>query len=168
MKKYVLFIISFLVIFILNGCIHMPQKIEKHIKKNCDFSMIDTCFFDLRKALKIDYDTMYVFNSLIPLTGVQNILGIDNYGKSNNPEQTLIGYDSEMCRVVLVKNHKVVYEDEYHYNNYNTKLLYNKFFIVKGQGIFDGNFIDVKGYIYTGYIFKVTKINDKYLVHPNF
>lgn len=103
--------ISSLVILMLNSCIHTPRKIEKYIKKHCGLEMTDTCYIDLRKALKTDYDTMYVFNSLIPLTGVQNIIGINDYGKCKNPEITLIGYDSEMCRIVLVKNNKVVYED---------------------------------------------------------
>ena len=91
---------------------------------------------------------MYVFNSLIPLTGVQNIIGINDYGKCKNPEITLIGYDSEMCRIILVKNNKVVYEDEYHYNDYNTKFSYHDFSIVNGQGIFDGSPNRVSGYIW--------------------
>ena len=159
---YVLFFISFLGVFMLNSCTHTPQKIEKYTKKHCGFETTDTCYIDLRKALKTDYDTMYVFNSLIPLTGVQNILGIHDYGKCKNPEITLIGRDSEMCRVILVKNHKVVYEDEYHYNHYDTKLLYHDFMLVKGHGIFDGGHIEVEGYMSTNYIFKISKTNDNH------
>jgi hypothetical protein len=119
----------------------------------------------MRKVLKVDYDTMFVFNSLIPLTGVRNILGIDNYEKCKNPEITLIGWNSEMCRIILIKNHKVVYEDEYQYRDYNTYLDYDEFTIVKGQGIFDGGAINVEGYMYTEHIFKITKTNNKrYLV----
>lgn len=164
MKKYILILISSLVILMLNSCIHTPRKIEKYIKKHCGLEMTDTCYIDLRKALKTDYDTMYVFNSLIPLTGVQNIIGINDYGKCKNPEITLIGYDSEMCRIVLVKNNKVVYEDEYHYNDYNTKISYHDFSIVNGQGIFNGSPIKVSGYICIDYIFRVIKTSDKHYI----
>ena len=168
MKKYFLFLISFAILLMLGSCTHTPQKIEKYIKKHCNFATTDTCSIDLRKALKTDYDTMYVFNSLIPLTGVQNILGINDYGKCKNPEITLIGRDSEMCRIILVKNHKVVYEDEYHYNHYNTKLFYQDFTIVNGQGIFDRNSIEVTCYMCTNSIFKVIKNSDEhYLVEKN-
>lgn len=157
-----MFFISFLAFFMLNSCTHTPQKIETYVKKYCNFKANDTCFIDLRKILKLDYDTMYVFGSLTPLTGVRNIIGINEYGKSKNPKIDLIGYDSDMCRIILIKNGKVVYEDEYHYRNYRTRLLYENFHIVKGQGIFDGNSIDVKGYICTNHIFKVTKHGNKY------
>lgn len=165
MKKIFLIITISLVISILNSCTHFPGKIEKYIKQHCDMEESDTCYIDFRKVLKIDYDTMYVFNSLIPLTGVQYILGINDYGKCKNPEITLIGKDSEMCKIIFVKKNKVVFEDEYYYNHYNTKLIYQDFSIVNGQGIFDGNNVVVRGYICTDYIFKVIKTIDKcYLV----
>lgn len=164
MKKHILILIGSLVILMLNSCTRMPEKIEKYIKKHCDLEMTDTCYIDLRKALKTDYDTMYVFNSLTPLTGVQNIIGINDYGKCENPEKTLIGHDSEMCRIILVKDNKVVYEDEYHYNDYNTKFSYYDFSIVNGQGIFDGSPIRVSGYICTDYVFKVRKTRDKHYI----
>ncbi len=168
MKKYILILINFLIILMLGSCIHTPKKIEKYIKKHYNLGTTDTCYIDLRKALRLDYDTMYVFESLTPLTGVQNILGIQDYGKCKNPEKTLIGHDSEMCRIVLVKNNKVIYEDEYLYNHYSTKLSYRNFNIVKGQGIFDGSPIEVSGYMCVNYIFRVTKTSDQYyLVEKN-
>ena len=72
----------------LNSCAHTPQKIERYIKNHCDLRTVDTCFIDLSQALETDYDTMYVFNSLIPLTGIQNIIGIKDYGKCKKPEMT--------------------------------------------------------------------------------
>lgn len=165
MKRFVLVFINSLIIMVLSSCTHTPLKIEKYIKMHCDLEIVDTCYIDLRKALKTDYDTMYVFNSLTPLTGVQNIIGIKDYGKCKHPETTLIGNDSEMCRIILVKNHRVVYEDEYRYNDYDTKLSYHNFDIVNGKGIFDKNLIRVSGYVYTNHIFKVIKTSDKhYLV----
>jgi hypothetical protein len=159
MKKYILILISFLIILTFSSCVHTPQKIEKYIKKHCDFEIIDTCYIDLCKALKVDYDTMYIFNSLIPLTGVKNILKIENYYASEND---VTGYDSEMCRIILIKNHKVVYEDEYHYNDYNTELLYDDFTIVNGRGIFDGSPVNVSGYMCTDRVFRVIKIGNKH------
>lgn len=163
--KIKLAFISCLVMLILNSCIHTPRKIERYIERCCDIEMTDTCYVDLRKALKTDYDTMYVFNSMVPLTGAQSIIGIKDYGKYQNPETILIGNDSETCRIILVKNNKVVYEDEYHYNQYNTKISYQDFCIVKGQGIFDGNSVEVCGYVSTKHMFRVTKINNILYVH---
>jgi len=134
MKKIFLIITIPLMFLILNSCVHTPRKIERYIKRHCDMEKYDTCYIDLRKSLKVDYDTMFFFNSLIPLTGVQNILGIKDYGKNKNPEITLIGKDSEMCKIILVKNNKVVFEDEYYYDYYNTKIFYQDFSIVNGQG----------------------------------
>lgn len=159
MKKYVLIL---LVVLILVSCNHTPEKLEQYIKVHCNFENADTCYIDLSKALKIDYDTMYVFNSLTPLTGVRNIIGIKDYEKCKNPETALIGHDSEMCRIILIKNKNVVYEDEYYYSEYNAELLYDKFKIVNGKGLFDGSSIEVDGYMCANHIFKVVKTKNKY------
>ncbi|MFV0599031.1 MAG: hypothetical protein ACK5M0_04815 [Bacteroidales bacterium] len=152
MKTHSLFLFV-LGIFILNSCTHTPAKIEKYINKHCDFSKTDTCFIDLRKAL-VDYDTMYVFDEFTVVTGVRDIIGITDYPAKENE---FVGYDSEMCRIILVKNHKVVYEDEYHYWDYNTSLDFWEFSVVKGQGIFDKTIVEESGYRCINYIFKVTR-----------
>ena len=161
MKKNILFLIGFLTVFLLNSCLHTPDKIEKYVKKHCDFDKTDICYIDMRKALKVDYDTMYVFKPFTPLTVVQNILGIGDYGKSKEPETTLIMYDSHKARIVLTKNHKIVYEDEYYYKEYNTELFYWIFTIVKGQGIFDGSPIEDDCYMYTNPIFEVERLKNE-------
>ena len=160
MKNNAIVLIGFIVVLMLNSCAHTPQKIERYIKNHCDLRTVDTCFIDLNQALETDYDTMYVFNSLIPLTGIQNIIGIKDYGKCKNPEMTLIGHDSETCRIILVKNNKVVYDDEYNFNDYNTKISFRDFSIVYGEGLFDGSIVKVSGYIYLDQIFMVTKKSD--------
>lgn len=152
MKMHFLFV---LVIFIINGCTHTPTKIEKYINRHCDFSKSDTCYIDLRKAL-VNYDTMYVFDGFTVITGIRNIIGIKNYPAKENE---LVGYDSEMCRIILIKNNNIVYEDEYHYWDYNTSLHFQSFPIVKGQSVFNNKIGEEYGYRCTSYIFKVTRID---------
>ena len=73
---------------------------------------------------------------------------------------TLIGHDSETCRIILVKNNKVVYDDEYNFNDYNTKISFRDFSIVYGEGLFDGSIVKVSGYMYLDQFFMVTKKSD--------
>jgi len=157
-----LFIIGLFAMFCLNliGYNSTPEKIERYIKKHCNFDNTDTCYIDLRKALKVDFDTLYIFNEATPLTGVQNILGINDYGKSKNPEQTLIVYGFNMRKIILLKNNKVVYEDEYHTRGYNTTLYHYGFTVVTRTGVFDGSPIEVEGYMYANHIFKVEREKD--------
>ena len=75
-----------------------------------------------------------------------------------------VGYDSEMCRIVLVKDRKVVYEDEYHYWNYNTEILYSDFDTIEGIGSFDGKPFKDFGYISTQHFFKVINKDSYYYV----
>ena len=152
MKANSIFLLA-LGVFILNGCTHTPTKIENYINKHCDFSKNDTCFIDLREVL-VDYDTMYVFDEFTVETGVRDIIGITDYPAEENGT---VGYDSEMCRIILVKNHKVVYEDEYHYCDYNTSIDFREFPVVKGQCIFDNTIGEESGYRYINHIFQVIR-----------
>ena len=103
---------------------------------------------------------MYVCHSLIPLNGVQNIIGIKTYGDAEDPYTALIGSDSEMCRIIFIKNKRVVYEDDYYYYEYKLDLQFEKFRKISGYGIFDGNLAPVYGYICTKHHFTVSRVSD--------
>lgn len=156
-------IIILLIAIICVGCTHTPQKIEKYISRHCDINANDSCIIDLRKALDVDYDTMYFFDSFTIETVVHNIVGIEDY-RNYKDDMRRVGYDSEMCRIVLVKDRKVVYEDEYHYWDYNTEILYSDFDTIEGIGSFDGKPFKDFGYISTQHFFKVINKDSYYYV----
>ena len=144
---------------------HFPEKVERYISKHNILNDQGKGELDLREVLDIDYDTIYVFYSLTPLNGIQNIIGIKTYGDAEDPYTALIGSDSEMCRVILIKNNKVVYEDEYYYSHYKLQVLFETFYEVNGCGIFDGNLAPVHGYMCTKHHFTVSRVSDdKYMM----
>ena len=139
---------------------HFPEKVERYISKHNILNDQGKGELDLREALDIDYDTMYVFYSLTPLNGIQNIIGIKTYGDAEDPYTALIGSDSEMCIVIFIKNNKVVYEDEYYYSHYKLQVLFETFYKVNGCGVFDGNPAPVQGYMCTKHHFTVSRVSD--------
>lgn len=139
------------------SCSHTPTKLEKYINNHNLLKDTSDASIDLRDALKTDYDTMFVFDSFTPITGVKRIIGIPDYGYSDNPETALICSDSEMCKIILVKNKKVVYDDEYYFNDYYVKIDYHGFDTVINEGIFDGEKIKTIGYINTDPVLRVNK-----------
>ena len=139
---------------------HFPEKVEWYISKHNILNDQGKGELDLREALDIDYDTMYVFYSLTPLNGIQNIIGIKTYGDAEDPYTALIGSDSEMCIVIFIKNNKVVYEDEYYYSHYKLQVLFETFYKVNGCGVFDGNPAPVQGYMCTKHHFTVSRVSD--------
>jgi lipoprotein len=98
-----IFIFVFTIVFtsICSCSSHFPDKIEGYVLKHNILNDRGFGELDLREVLGMDYDTMYVFHSLIPLNGVQNIIGIKTYGDAEDPYTALIGSDSEMCIVIF-------------------------------------------------------------------
>ena len=139
---------------------HFPEKVERYILKHNILDDKGNGELDLREALDIDYDTIYVFYSLTPLNGIQNIIGIKTYGDAEDPYTALIGSDSEMCRIIFIKNNSVVYEDDYYYYEYRLNLQFETFHKISGYGIFDGNLAPVHGYMCTKSHFMVRKVSD--------
>ena len=146
--------------FICSCSSHFPDKIEGYVLKHNVLNDKGVGELDLCEVLDIDYDTMYVFHSLIPLNGVQNIIGIKTYGDAEDPYTALIGSDSEMCRIIFIKNKSVVYEDDYYYYEYRLNLQFETFHKISGYGIFDGNLAPVHGYMCTKRHFMVRKVSD--------
>ena len=75
MNKLIPICILVIGIILLCGCTcHFPEKVERYISRHDILDDKGNGELDLRKALDIDYDTMYVFCSFTPLNGVQNII----------------------------------------------------------------------------------------------
>ena len=100
------------------------------------------------------------FIHLLHINGIQNIIGIKTYGDAEDPYTALIGSDSEMCRIIFIKNKRVVYEDYYYYYEYKLNLEFETFRRISGYGIFDGSPITVYGYICTKHHFTVSRVSD--------
>ena len=159
MNKLILIYILVIGTILLCGCTcHFPEKVERYISKHNILNDQGKGELDLREVLDIDYDTMYVFCSFTPLNGVQNIIGIKDYGDSEDPYTALIASDSGMCRIIFIKNNSVVYEDDYY--KYRLSLQFETFRKIKGNGIFDGQSISVYGYISTKHHFTVSRGSD--------
>ena len=113
--------------------------------------------------------TLYMFFiHLLHINGIQNIIGIKTYGDAEDPYTALIGSDSEMCRIIFIKNKSVVYEDDYYYYEYRLNLQFETFHKISGYGIFDGNLAPVRGYMCTKRHFTVRKVSDdEYIMFRN-
>lgn len=99
--------LKFISLLMLSGlffaCNHTDRKIIKYVESVCPKGC-DTCSIDLRQALKINYDTMYLFCEFTQSDEISSIMGIPY--RSN---KTIV--DSEY-RIILLKNNKIVYEDD--------------------------------------------------------
>lgn len=95
-----------LIIFICYSCMNTDKKLYKYIDKHCNSNITEPCFIDIKDALKVDYDEMYFFGETTSKDEIAYILGIpyenDKYIR-----------DSEY-RIILLKNKKIVYEDDYY------------------------------------------------------
>lgn len=144
MKKRNIF--YFIMALTILSCSHTPNELKEYINSNYELESIGNVSVDLRKALKTDYDTMYVFDAFTPISVVRSIIGIPDYGDYRTPETALICSDSEMCKIILTKDKEVVYDDEYYYNDYQVKINYHSFDTIVGEGVFDGKKVKVIGY----------------------
>lgn len=94
---------------ILISCSGTAKKITDYIDQSC-YSFGDTCRIDLREALEVDYDRLYLFNEYTAEHEISSVLDIDY--KSDKT----IG-DSRF-RMILLKKNQIVYEDDL-----NTRLI---------------------------------------------
>ena len=108
MKKFFLKIIS-LSLCLFYGCSNTDDKLNKYIESHCTFNGSDTCYIDIKDALKVDYDKMYLFGETTTADEISKIIGISY---TNNKYIS----DSKY-RMILLKNDKIVYEDDYYQNH---------------------------------------------------
>ena len=87
------------------ACNHTDKRIIKYVQSVYPNGS-DTCRIDLREVLKVDYDRMYLFCEFTQSDDISSIIGVEY--KRN---KTIA--DSEW-RIILLKNNKIVYEDDFH------------------------------------------------------
>ena len=88
------------------GCSDTDDKLYKYIESHCDFEEADTCYIDIKDALKIDYDKMYLFVELTHADEISKILEIPYNNNRFIPDSKY--------RIIFLKNDKIVYEDDYY------------------------------------------------------
>ncbi len=113
-------ILTLLIVCVFNiACNKTSDKITMYINNNCDFkrnavffNYIDSTYYtapsdfiDLKKALKIDYDTLYLISGGFE-SDISDIIGF----KYNGGDFTLEAEDNNL--LLLVKNDKIVYQDK--------------------------------------------------------
>lgn len=92
-------------IFLLMSCRNTEDKIVNFIEKNNNSPNTQNMEVDLQNVLNIKFDTLYLFGEYTQKELIGAILNL-NY---ENNKLIKDGYK----RIILVKNHRIVYEDDY-------------------------------------------------------
>jgi hypothetical protein len=120
------------------GCSNTDDKLRNYIETHCDFTKSDICYIDMKDALKIDYDKMYLFGETTMADEISTVLGI--------PYSNDKYISDSKYRIIFIKNGKIVYENDYYQK-------YTRFFGVNNK-VIEVNFYCV---LYTNSIFVVEK-----------
>ncbi len=141
----------------------LPSKVEAYIDEKCDWSDCDTYYINMKCVIG-EYDKMYLFNSATPLTVARDIIGIHNYRMCSNPEIALLGknIEEEYHYLIVVRNNKVIHEEEYNYREYRIRINQNALHKVFGSGTWDNEFFQTHAYEISDTIFIVTRKNHLY------
>ena len=102
MKTYIMTVVS---LFLAVGC--TVRKIENYVKKNCNFELSDSCYIDLRKALNVDYDTLFIIEGVMNKAGMKSISGYE----MKDYLRYLLHIDEDKYLYVLKKDNRVVYSN---------------------------------------------------------
>lgn len=155
-------VFSLLLLLCLTSCQKsIPDKIEDFINKKHLFDKSDTCIINLFDVLNIEYDTIYLFNSLIPLSGLNDIVG-----RKNNEviiqKNRLAGTDSDI-HIYFKKNGAIVLEDSFSKSNH-LRIRWDSFQKQHKTTIFDGEPINVFGYYSSNNEFIVVNLKEYYIL----
>lgn len=150
-------ILSLLCLCLISSCHKsIPDKIDAFINNNHLFSKSDTCIINLSDVLNIEYDTMYLFNSVIPLSGLNDIIGRES---SEDTYNQLAFIDSEDIYVYFKKNEKIVLEDRFSKKSH-LEFNLDSFKKQYKTTLFDGDSIEVFGYYSSNNKFRVINLKD--------
>ena len=126
--------------FLCGSCSNTDDKINKYIESHCSFNGTDLCYIDIKDVLKIDYDKMYLFGETTMANEISKVIGIPY----NNDKYI----SDSKYRIILLKDNKIVYEDDYYQK-------YTYFFSLANR--IEENFYCA---LYTTSIFGVEKVGD--------
>lgn len=146
-------LIIVLTIFIstgINSCSNCSEKsIAKYIERTCDFSSDTMCIIDLRQALNMDFDSIYLFNGY----DAPEYVDIFIKGKSKKLSSSFI-YGNEDELMVFVKNKEVIKNCRLSHK----ELHFIKLNEVNKKAIFDNDTLTIYAKMYPKYTFSVTQI----------
>lgn len=102
-------VLTVVIFFTTVSCIvnNIGENIEKYVERNCNFEEIDECYIDLKKALKVEYDTLFIIEGMMNEVLFKSISGYTM--KKNFFHYWLV--DEDVYLFVFKKNNKVVYSN---------------------------------------------------------
>lgn len=152
-NNYLVYILA--VCLLLCSCRKNTDEIlNAYIERKCDFNGIDTCYIDLKDALRVDYDTMYVFGEYTQLQGIRLIVGIENYNNENFLLPKGFVVEDSHRKIILIKDRKIVYDNDFKYPYFDDGV------IVKKNGTFDGELYTHTAIMYVSSKFLVVRKED--------
>ncbi|MCL2802100.1 MAG: hypothetical protein FWD28_10115 [Treponema sp.] len=110
--QYVIILLS---ICFFVGCSNTESKLDRYIKLNCNFKKSDVCYIDIKEVLNVDFDEMYIFYRTVTKDEISEVIGIPYSNKKIKDDifdYDLFYYDNKYW-IILLKNKKIVYEDEF-------------------------------------------------------
>lgn len=118
------FWITLAIVVLLSGCSDTNDKLKSYIESHCNFNDVDSCYIDIKDALKINYDEIYIFGETTMEDEISEIIGIPYKNDKFIPDSKY--------RMILLKDKKIVYEDDYYQiktefilnSRYNTLIYY--------------------------------------------
>ncbi|MBP1645520.1 MAG: hypothetical protein H6Q16_1095 [Bacteroidetes bacterium] len=116
---------------LMSACNRTSDKITRYINRNCDFKKTDVFFhsfdstsytapadyIDLKKALKVDYDTLYLISAAFE-EDISEIIGFPYHGG----DFTVEAEDRNL--LLLVKQNKVVYKGTIKFHDEKATFVY--------------------------------------------
>lgn len=134
------------------SCSNTDEKIQSYIENHCDFKTSGSCFINIKYVLKVDFDTMYLFTGYpVPREVFSAVLKMP-YTKDKE--------NSDGDKIILIKNRKIVYEDEWIHNKVIISGGIEFSEITNNNVIFDGDKLPFSYVMYLNPIFNVEKINN--------
>ena len=99
------FLIIITIAFVCYNCTSTDNTLRNYIDKTCLFKNKDTCVINLKDALKIDFDTMFIFGEYTQKNEISSILQISY--KNTKP------IEDSHYRIILLKSKLIIYEDDF-------------------------------------------------------
>jgi hypothetical protein len=103
--KVLKFSICLFTLGVFTACNSTDKKIITYVSSVCS-NYSDSCCIDLREALNIDYDKMYLFCEDTPDNVISKIIK-QKYDKNKH-------ITDSKYRIILLKNNKIMYEDDFY------------------------------------------------------
>ncbi len=146
------YLINSVLIIACFSCSNPDDKLCLYIEEHCKLNTNDSCYINLKNALNVDYDTMYLFPGYpVPKEVFSFVLKMPY---SKNKEH------SDGDRVILIKDGKIVYEDEWSHEKVTISGGTEFTDITDDKVTFDGDKLPFSYVVYVNSVFKVSRIEN--------